>query len=117
MGTRCFNHISCQTEKQKPSKNVSKTDNIARKLYSDNDEERPLSNISELFTDHKSVVFIINIEEYIDDAGNYEVIILTPDHEVNNNDFNDMLFLGEKICLSVAYFYQLPIYQQLTGIV
>ena len=69
LSTKCSKHIICRTEKEHPFKNVNKIDDIARRMYSDNDEERSLSDISELFTDHKSVVFISNIKKYIKDAG------------------------------------------------
>ena len=88
-------HIIYQTEKQNLFKIFSKLDDKARNLYSDNDDERPQSDIIKLFTDHKNVVLVSNIEEYIEDAGNCEVIILTPDHEANSNDFNETILLGE----------------------
>ena len=64
-------------------------------MYSDNDEECPLMYIKKSFTNHKNVIFVSNIGEYIEDTGNCEVITLTPDHEANNNDFNKTILLSE----------------------
>ena len=84
LAKKSFKHISCQTDKKNPFKNIWTNTDIAKKLDRGIDDTRELCDIRELFNDQNGILFINNFNklETSIDNGN-EVLILTPDYEVD----------------------------------
>ena len=67
LGAKCVSHIACYIEKEKPVKNKTTIPDMVKRLYRDNEEERTISDLHELFTEHDRVLCFNNHKELQND--------------------------------------------------
>lgn len=87
--------ISCRTKKKNPFKYARTICDIAKKPDRGINNARELCDLRELFNNHNGVLFINNFNEIDTDVDNdNEVLILTPDYEVEN-DLDQTIWIND----------------------